>query len=218
MLNITFLIPLKSPKHIEDYEKFKAILKNSVEYLRRVPNYKLIVISNRADLVSIIQEKEEVVIVPESNYGYGDRDKEYKVYEGCKVWLNHRPTLEHLMILDFDDLVLPEICRTEVSSPNGVYFRAGYQKVFNRLYKYEENFNHHCGSSLIFTKSYIEQMVKSYDSNKSWMFHQSHDLDKMSPIDTPCIIQVPWNGENVYWRKRRFRDIVKYLFSTGFEF
>lgn len=157
--------------------------------------------------------EEKILVVPDSGFGYGDDDKEYKVYRGMMYWLMHRPKSTHVMILDFDDLVLPEICWLNPHSHENIRMNQGYQKVFNRKYWYKENFWYHCGSSFIFSRPWMEHRVKEYERGVRWMFHQHHKATSFTDTEIPCVIQVPWNGENVWWNKMRFRDVLKYFVS-----
>ena len=212
MNTITFLIPLKSSTNIKDRDTFNKILQKTLEYTRKVPDHKTIIVCNPATVNSINIENEKIFTIPETNLPYGDEDKEMKVFRGCQYWLYNNLST-HLMILDFDDLVLPSISEVVKQSDSSIYFESGYQQIFNRYYLYSKNFWYHCGSSFIFNKDYISSQMNNYSVGKSWMFHQSHSKGSFHSVNSPHIIQRPWNGENVWWTRIRLRDMFKWFIA-----
>lgn len=160
----------------------------------------------------LVPDNTKIITVPDLNLGYGDSDKEYKVYVGSKYWLS-TSVVKHLMILDMDDIVLPAISSITLEDDVNIAMNSGFQKIFNRGFLYKNNFFLHCGSSFIFSRYYISEKVKEYSYGSSWMFHQSHILSNFKFNKIPCILQVPWNGENIYWKKPKFRDFIKWFFS-----
>lgn len=216
MLSIAFLIPLKSSKYASNSFKFKKLLKETLVNARKVPNSKTIIVCNTNDFSFELSYLVDKVLYCNTDQPYGDADKNIKVLVGCRYWLDTDPT-SHLMILDMDDLVSPEIAKSVFSSKMSTVLCSGYQKIFNRYYLYNKNFNEHCGSSFIFSRSYIEKEVNSVSKDtdfSKWMFHRNHDLLTFNKETAPYVIQKCWHGENVWWKKRRLRDSLKWFFSS----
>ena len=157
-----------------------------------------------------------MILKGDTSTGYGNLDKSLKAFKGLLFWYEYNMS-SHVMILDSDDLVLPEINHLLFNNTN-IVMQSGYQKIGNRVYLYKKDFYYHCGSSFIFTRDYIKEQLKLFNYEEKWMFHQNHDLSKFYSSYIPVVIQRCWHGENVWWKKMRMRDRLKWFVSQKFEF
>ena len=175
---LTFIIPLKSTEYVANTIKFQKILASTLTHCNRVLNSKVLIVCD-ADKYSWPKANFTTLYVLPSGFTYGDYDKEYKLFAGCQYWLEKASRDDRVMFLDFDDLVHPLI--EEASKPHLVdsstVFINGWQQVFNRLYPIPD-FNQRCGSSHIFSKSFIEISMPKYQQGSSWLFHRRHNYEK----------------------------------------
>ena len=207
---ITFIIPVKHPKYIKNRAKFEKLVKTTLQYCLRIPDSTTIVVGNPGSIFFDIPSSINQLIIEDIDFDYGDHDKGIKLQRGILQWFI-KDLSDHVMPLDCDDLVLPNI-QDVPKDPNQSYvLTKGYQQIFNKVFTYEENFNYHCGSSFIFCKKYFTDYSKKYSPLKPYLFHQDHDLSKFVRIPRTFVIQRCWHGENIWWKRMRLRDLAKWF-------
>lgn len=209
---IIFLIPVKSPKHINDPKVFNRLLSTTLKSCLNVSNSKTIVVTNSGvQIPPNMQHRVNHLVVPETNLEYGDRDKESKMYSGCLFFLNYFSPEDHLMPLDCDDLVSKDVCLAAHKNCNTSFLK-GYLKIWNKGYL-QKNFFHRNGSSHILCYDYVNELCKE-PLREGFLFHQLFDETSFIPCQNPLVLQRTCHGENVYYKKSNvIKNFFKYLIS-----
>ncbi|HEY9802616.1 MAG TPA: glycosyltransferase family A protein [Leptolyngbyaceae cyanobacterium] len=213
---IVFVIPLKSQKVSQDWEKVCQLFERCLQSICRQtdPNFRVIVVCHEKPNIQFthphVHYVEADFPIPNQTLLEKSQDKGKKIIKGLIFARFFSPN--HVMIVDADDCISKRISEFTNQHPdvNGWYLNKGYvyQESSAFIYYRKSHFYSWCGTCNIIKydacdlpskdDEYPEYLIKYYDEHKHIVEAMKNKGLPMEEFPFAGVVYVIGNGENIY--------------------